>query len=210
MRKIVTTTQNMRMLLKGNLRFIRSDVPYRITERETQWLIANNVVTILDLRTEEERIKKACPLKEHAAFHYFCMPVTGGDKLPDSAEKVSQSNIDMADRQMEKIILKILSAKTNVLFFCNAGKDRTGVVSAILLWMMGISREYIVKDYLQSAVNLRKMLQDFVQQHPQTDPEIITPEPEYINEFLDWHNDQPGWRELKIKYGKQALTYPSG
>lgn len=39
----------------------------------------------------------------------------------------------MLDSQMYRIIDLICNAKSNVLYFCNAGKDRTGVVSAILL-----------------------------------------------------------------------------
>ena len=45
----------------------------------------------------------------------------------------------MLDEKMEKIIHTIMNAKSNVLFFCGAGKDRTGVVSAIIWKKLALS-----------------------------------------------------------------------
>ena len=91
----------------------------------------------------------------------------------------------MTDSNMDKIIETILSAETNVMYFCNAGKDRTGAVSAILLHKLGYDREYIINDYMQSAENLREMLEAFSVQRPEV-RDIITPDRRYIEEFLDW------------------------
>ena len=45
----------------------------------------------------------------------------------------------MVDERLHKTINFIFESKSNVLYFCNAGKDRTGVVSAILLYKSGKS-----------------------------------------------------------------------
>lgn len=87
---------------------------------------------------------------------------------------------------MDRILETILKAPTGVLFFCNAGKDRTGVVAALLLKRLGINREYIIQDYLESAENLREILMDFAKNNPQTDIRVITPERRYIESFLDY------------------------
>jgi protein-tyrosine phosphatase len=47
------------------------------------------------------------------------------------------------------------------LFHCAAGKDRTGVVAAMVLSVMGVDDEAIVADYLASAPNMPKMLERF-------------------------------------------------
>ena len=88
---------------------------------------------------------------------------------------------------MEKIIDLIWNAPSNVLYFCNAGKDRTGVVSAILLCRAGMRREYIVRDYLESGNNLKSLLDSFARQFPEIDSAVITPQSRYILEFLDWY-----------------------
>ena len=186
MSSLLKSTKNTRALLPDSLRFVRSDVPYQLSDAEIQWLVDRRLVTVIDLRQDSERLRKRCPLIDHPAFQYLCMPVTGGDLVPQTADAVPASYIRMVDRQMARIIETIWTAESNVLFFCNAGKDRTGVVSAILLRMLGATREAIVNDYMASAANLREMLDAHAKRFPQIDLEIITPHARYIEEFLDW------------------------
>lgn len=183
---MMNSTLNTRAILPGSLRYVRSDVPDKLTERETEWLLQENITTIVDLRTEDEREKRKCPLAEDNRFRYLCMPVTGGNVVPETVDEVSKSYIAMADEQMKAIITAICEAETNVLYFCNAGKDRTGVVSAILLAKSGMDDEYIVKDYMKSKENLCPMLEDFAKKCPQVDIRVITPDEKYMKEFLVW------------------------
>lgn len=186
MGSLLSSTKNTRSILPDSVRFVRSDVPNCITEQEIQWLIEHNIVTIVDLRQDEERIKKKCPLIDDCRFQYFCMPVTGGDIIPKTVDEVSKSYISMVDSQMDKIINTIMSAAANVLFFCNAGKDRTGVVSAILLHKLGMDRKYIIDDYMESGENLKDMLKMYAEKFPEVDVDIITPHVRYMEEFLEW------------------------
>ncbi len=59
---ILTSTQNTRPILPDSLRYIRSDVPHNITEAEINFLIENNITTIVDLREDSEREQKRCLL----------------------------------------------------------------------------------------------------------------------------------------------------
>lgn len=183
---IFKNTLNTRSILGDNLKFIRSDVPIQVSEDERQWLLENNVVTIIDLRTKEERVKKECPLSKDIRFQYYCMPVTGGNAIPPAVDDVSKSYIGMVDIQLHNTIDFMLNVKSNVLYFCNAGKDRTGVVSAILLYKMGLDIEYIIDDYIKSKENLRDMLEIFAMQNPTIDIDVITPHERYIKEFMEW------------------------
>ncbi len=186
MNNIFSSTLNTRAILENNLKFIRSDVPTIVTEDERLWLLENNVTTVIDLRTDKERLKKICPLESDCRFNYYSMPVTDGDKIPDSMDSVSRSYINMLDEHLCKTIDFILNSKSNVLYFCNAGKDRTGVVSAILLYKSGMSFEYIIDDYMKSKVNLKSALEAFANQNADIDINVITPHERYIKEFLEW------------------------
>lgn len=188
MGSILKSTKNTRSILHGSYRFVRSDVPDCITEQEIQWLIENNIVTVIDLRQDEERNKRKCPLIDDNRFRYLCMPVTGGDIVPRTVDEVSKAYIKMADSQMDRIIHTIMTAATNVLFFCNAGKDRTGVVSAIILHEMNMSRDYIINDYMESGSNLKEMLEAYAQKNPHINIDVITPHVRYMDEFLAWLN----------------------
>lgn len=161
-------------------------MPAKISEKEMKWLIKNNITTVVDLRTDEERAKKPCKLETGNLFEYYSMPVTGGDIVPKCVDDVSKSYINMLDSQMYRIIDLICNAKSNVLYFCNAGKDRTGVVSAILLLKFKMDLDYIVNDYMESKSNLKEVLNAYVEQYPDAAIEIITPQERYIREFIKY------------------------
>ena len=76
--------------------------------------------------------------------------------------------------------------KKNVLYFCNSGKDRTGVVSAILLYKAGMNLEYIIEDYMKSKANLKNMLESYAKQFLEVNIEVITPHERYIKGFMEW------------------------
>lgn len=186
MSSIFASTRNTRTLLPDDYRFLRSDVPAALTPEEISWLVNRNILTVVDLRTEQERNARPCCLETDNRFIYHSLPVTGGSRVPSRPDAVVESYIQMVDQNMDRILETILKAPTGVLFFCNAGKDRTGVVAALLLKRLGINREYIIQDYLESAENLREILMDFAKNNPQTDIRVITPERRYIESFLNY------------------------
>ena len=184
---IFQSTLNTRPILENSIKYIRSDVPTKVSESEKNWLLSNNVTTIVDLRTDEERARKHCPLIDDNRFSYYAFPISGGDKVPPSTDGVSKSYIAMVNTQFDAMIEFLLNAKSNVLYFCNAGKDRTGVVSAVLLYKLGKSLEHIVDDYMKSKINLETLLYEFARQNPAIDIDVITPHRRYIEEFLKWY-----------------------
>lgn len=185
MGSLFNSTRNTRYLPESGSRYIRSDVPNRLTEEEIQWLRDNNVHTVIDLRTPKETEQKPCSLADKSGFNYYNFPVSGGNSIPESPNQVFVSYLNMVDEAMWKTIDFIEASDSNVLYFCNAGKDRTGVVSALLLSRMNVDRAKIVDDYVQSADNLKAMLQDFANQNPSVGIDVITPCAAYMEAFLD-------------------------
>ncbi len=185
MASLLQSTDNTRQVLPGSFRYLRSDAPTAPTEADTAFLLAHGVTLLIDLRSAEEIQRKPCPLANHPAFDYRHMPVTGGNAMPDSPEAVPLSYLRMADTQMERILKTITSAASYVMFFCTAGKDRTGVVSALLQRQAGMTREEITADYVLSGENLRERFAAFMETHPEIDTAIYTPAAEYMERFLD-------------------------
>lgn len=184
MASLLQGTKNTRFLPTDRGNFLRSDLPEKLTEAEIRWLLERGIRTLVDLRSQEERRARPCPLAEHPEFSYHALPVTGGNAVPVSPEQVPVSYYEMVDGQMEKILRTLLAAREGAMFFCSAGKDRTGVVSALLLRRLGVSRETILRDYTASAENLQAVLQDYAARTG-TDLAIITPRREYMEQFLD-------------------------
>lgn len=185
MSSLLQSTKNTRALPTGTMRYIRSDVPENLTDEEVQWLLDNDIITIIDLRSEEEVVQKPCCLKGKEGFRYFHLPVTGGGDTPKSLEHLYTVYRQMVDEKMEKIIDTIMNAESNVMYFCTAGKDRTGVVSAILLKRLGFGAEVIIEDYMKSKDNLMDMLTAYGSVHPEVDMEIIIPHRENMERLLE-------------------------
>lgn len=184
MGSLLRSTLNTRALPVGGLRYIRSDAPLCLTEEEIQWLLDNHITTLVDLRSAQELEHKPCPLQDVAGFTYYHIPVTGGGDTPKSREHLYEVYRGMVDAQMDAILETILNAASNVMYFCTAGKDRTGVVSALLLKRLGISEEVIVEDYMKSKDNLLDMLTSYVKNHPEVDIDIIIPQEDNIRQVL--------------------------
>lgn len=185
MSSLLTYTLNTRWLREGYGRYLRSDVPDRLSEEDLRWLLECDLRTVIDLRAVEEAARRPCPLADHPDFCYHSMPVSTGDIVPLCPEDVPRSYHAMADGRMVRILHLAESAPTNVLYFCNAGKDRTGVLSALLLRRMGASRQEIVDNYLITAENLKEMLAEFVKKRPELSLSVVTPRAWYMERFLD-------------------------
>lgn len=184
MASLFRSTKNTRALPTGALRFIRSDFPENLAEDEIAWLLQNGVTTLVDLRTDEEAEKKPCRLAEREGFAYIRLPVTGGGETPATVEAHHALYAGMLDAQLDRIVGTILGAGTGVLYFCSAGKDRTGIVSAALLRRLGADDETIIADYMESKENLKETLEDFAREHPELSLSLITPRRESIERVL--------------------------
>ncbi len=198
MSSLLTTTYNTRLLREGSFRYVRSDVPDRLNPQDLQWLLEHNIQTVIDLRSPEEAAGRPCPLSSHPAFHYRLMTVST-DIAPRRPEDVPQSYLSMVTHRAWEAVRAAQQADTNVLYFCNAGKDRTGVISALLLREMGASRQEVVDNYVLSAENLREMLVQFVANRPELSLSVVTPRPWYMETFLD---------RLEIQEKQEAALCP--
>lgn len=97
MSSILKSTLNTRTLPAGDNHFIRSDFPGNLTDEEVQWLVSENVLTIVDLREEKECLKNTCRLEYDSRFTYHHLPVTGGGDTPSSPEDVRKTYLGMLD-----------------------------------------------------------------------------------------------------------------
>ncbi|GFP75409.1 tyrosine-protein phosphatase [Clostridium fungisolvens] len=167
--------------------FVRSDVPHKLSDEDIQLLLSNNITTIVDLRSDDEAQSKPCALKDHNDFQYYHSKIHGDGYLPASVEEVPISYFEMVDEQNTILnTMRLFSkAKGGVLYHCTAGKDRTGVISALLLLLAGVSKTDILADYHISQVYLNSMLQQYCKSNNNVDINIITPKMEHMEKFLD-------------------------
>ena len=146
--------------MKPGLLF-RSDVLFHLNPKEKAILRDNNVKVVVDLRGKDE--------VEHLrdtnikAINFINIPMLPEHKEDESSPIVTIKHMTLPDmafayRQLvwrdrsvawSKIFdLLINNQSGGIIFHCSAGKDRTGVVTAVILTALGIDKETIYQDYL--------------------------------------------------------------
>ncbi|MDD7517719.1 tyrosine-protein phosphatase [Ruminococcus flavefaciens] len=173
--------------------FWRSDVTSVPSEEDINKLISAHITTIIDMRTDGEVKKNPNGLAEIDGFEYHHFPITEGSGVPESLEAVPRSYMDIAlAENMPNVMKTLAEAKDGVLFHCTAGKDRTGVVSAIILMTCGAYREDIVNDYVVSREYNHKRLEAFLAAHPEVDRNIVLANEKSMNGFIDLFTERFG------------------
>lgn len=168
-------------------RFLRCDAPIRLSDAELDTLRAMDVTTIIDLRAGQEIEDNPCAMKEQEGFHYHHLPAYLSRDFPELEEDIPKLYFDMIDERnaMRAIMRAIAAAPGGVLYHCSAGKDRTGVVSALLLSLVGVSRGDILADYQVSYTYLRKTIQRMHERVSGLPLFIGFSKIEYMDGFLD-------------------------
>lgn len=164
----------------------RSDAPTLWNDADHRLLTALNMRSIVDLRSPRETESRPCAYTDPKDFSYHCFPILAGSVPPPTLEDVPRSYLEIA-RQEEtaKALRSIAVAQTGVLFCCAAGKDRTGVVSAILLLCCGVEWQTIVSDYAVSREYNKIRLAQYLSEHPEIDRRIVLANEISMERFLD-------------------------
>lgn len=167
-------------------RIYRSDRCEILSASDKKLLLDRGITTVIDLRSEQEAEAKPSAFATDSDFNFFHYPIVEGMLPPNSLEDVPLSYMKIAHADsMREIFSSIANAKSGVLFHCTAGKDRTGVVSAILLALAGVSDEDIIYDYSLSREFNKSRLEEYLKQHPEIDREIVLANEKSMRSFLD-------------------------
>ncbi|WP_186317523.1 tyrosine-protein phosphatase [Curtobacterium sp. 9128] len=114
-------------------------------------------VTVVDLRRDDEVDHVPHPLRNSG--RYLGVPLFDPSTAESGAEAVEleEQYTDWLTRHASGIadaLRAVAGSDGDVLVCCSAGKDRTGVVSALLARLWGASTERIGEDYAASAEGL--------------------------------------------------------
>lgn len=191
---LLKTTQNTRDL--GGYRtntgifireeaLLRSDVQNYPSEEDYNYLEKHKITTIIDMRGAKDVAKKPSGFAGKEGFEYYNFQIDEGSGVPESMEAVPVSYMNIASAQsMPDVFRCIAKAKSGVMFNCTAGKDRTGVVAAILLFHAGVSDKDIIDNYVLTKEFGRERLELIHKNFPDVDMNIVTPCEMFMEEFL--------------------------
>ncbi len=187
--------------------FLRSDRLDTITGNDQKKLWDYGVRMVVDLRSEAEQTMNPDALLGFAA-EYVCFPmldqVQSSFFSGDMPEDMGALYVELAEtgkETMARLYRKMMNAQGCVLYHCTAGKDRTGVVTALLLKLAGVADEMVIANYtatekyVQPLFDKQKAMMRAMGIAPQE--ALFRADPAYITAFLEY---------LASRYGT-AQTY---
>ncbi|MEY8292997.1 tyrosine-protein phosphatase [Carnobacteriaceae bacterium 52-44] len=146
------------------------ELSYEIEE----YLVDRGVENVIDLRTiEESEIKKYT--LTHEGLTYISLPAATLEKdvydvfFTDKLDKHSTSDeirdaayfvhgtynkMPFNNDALRFVFEEMRDKGSSLLFHCSSGKDRTGIVTALILKMFGVEENIIFPDYLKSNESL--------------------------------------------------------
>lgn len=185
----------------------RSDTLQALTEADVTHVIRSlGVMLVMDLRDADEAVEQGRGLLGRSPLGYVNLPLEAAPAAGTAPAGTGGATLDFYLGHLESassvlpLALQILavSLPRPTVVHCAVGKDRTGLMVALVLGIVGVTEEAIVADYMATAPNMPRMNERFrawprYREHmAATDPELYRVQEQPIRAFL---------RELGRRYG---------
>lgn len=166
-------------------KFIRSDVPHAVSDDVKEILIENNITTVIDLRNKKIANLNPNAFVSDSRFSCHNYPLSVNAKYANAENDVIENYIQMIenDTMIANIFRAMANADGGVLFHCQEGKDRTGVISGMLLLLAGVSDIDIYADYEISNAYLYEWIK---KAKPILPDHLLYVKPEYMESILKY------------------------
>ncbi|MPY79414.1 MAG: protein-tyrosine-phosphatase [Actinophytocola sp.] len=205
----------------GGTRFglvYRASTLQELTARDQARLLDElGVRTIIDLRSPDEVRREGYGELAKAPVTRVNLPVRKatprpGEAVPDSRRvDLVRLYYDMLAGSPESVVSAariVANAEQHaVVFHCAGGKDRTGILAAILLDAVGVPAETIIEDYALTAQRLDRIRERLLRlpsyrDLPSVREGVLTAEPDVMRQFLaNLRAESGGAAEWLLRHG---------
>jgi protein-tyrosine phosphatase len=197
-------------------KYIRSSSPAHASKKDIQTLKEYGVKVVIDLRSDFEKEHQANPLKNEQDIDFYEVNLfasSSASVVPDEVQRYKDLGgvyIYMLEANRDKILdifrIFLKYPYEGILFHCSAGKDRTGIISALLLDLIGCHEYDIVKDYSESYENNLEINGELAEMIKNEEAkQYLRSSPRYMMEFLDYLREHYGSsQEYLLEIGLSA------
>jgi protein-tyrosine phosphatase len=191
-------TENYRVT--SALALVRSDNLTRLTLEGQNAVMTDGVTTVIDLRFAQELEKAANPFVTLNDMNYLHLPLMTtaqtqaieAVRAATTTPEAYRATLEGFGDNIAAIINAIAESPTGrVVLHCSAGKDRTGLMTALALSAIGVSKHDVAEDYALTNVLLQASYDQELSQitdlkERQKTAEDLWIKPEYMLETLDF------------------------
>lgn len=179
-------------------RFVRSDEPSMLSDEDFEALLSYPIRTVIDLRSEEEANRRGTPFMNHPSILYKNISIFESDPESDNDPTVQVALrhtlgelyiflLQTRKIQLAEVFRQIIDAPEGaILFHCTHGKDRTGIIAALLLSLVQVLRQDIITNYSVTYEYIRTIVDPKIALMPSQTHHILKSDAENMAEFLDF------------------------
>jgi protein-tyrosine phosphatase len=170
-------------------RLFRGDGVHRLDGDDLDRARALELRTVVDLRTAGEIERSTRFPRDRYPVEWHNLPILERMWSEDDLVATTGAVDFLRDRYLDMLrsgaasiarIVELVADGTPLLFHCAAGKDRTGVVAAILLSLAGVSHDEIAGDYHATAGAMAAFVDWLTVTHPEAMDSMTSQPPEYL------------------------------
>jgi protein-tyrosine phosphatase len=146
---------------------VRSDSMANLTPAGRAAMVAYGVTKVIDLRTDEELLRAPNPCADNAGLVYVHLPLIDDSMMVGLGEASGMFErylwmLDGRPEAFRAIFETVAEADGGLVFHCFAGKDRTGLVAAMLLAAAGVPDHAIASDFEETDAQLAVRYQEWI------------------------------------------------
>lgn len=191
----------------------RSDALHRITTADLDTLTGLGITTVIDLRSQSEIAFVGQGLLPIGAITLMTTPDGDDDHVQSDTVRavgpLSHRYLDYLANERFLVVIKRLADSDcyPAIINCFFGKDRTGVLAALLLEILGVDRSSVISDYALSSSRtdalIARLKEDplYRETLEQTDPSLLAADPSTMSTFLHAVDERYGGAESWARAG---------
>lgn len=175
--------------------FLRGDSLHGLTKEDEEYLDDYGVRLVIDVRGKNEafmhpdhidkkQIKRLhVPLLDHIQSEAML------GKMPDDMGDMYIGLVEKSKDGLKEIFTRMADAEGVTLYHCTAGKDRTGIITMLVLKLAGVPDDVVLADYAVSETYMKEMFEKqrgMVEKAGVKVPEyVFRSKPEYMRKLME-------------------------
>jgi len=150
--------------------FWRGDSPHRVTTSDLAYFATHQITTVIDLRHAHEQQGAPNPLATQADINYVAIPLFQvSHNTSNVITRLDDFYIHLLETSrapIQQTFTQLADAPNGTFFHCRVGKDRTGIIAALLLDLVEVPHAHIIADYVATADHITPLLPELRRDRP--------------------------------------------
>lgn len=177
-------------------KYLRSSNVATLENAGLDQLCDYGVAVVVDMRSAFERNQQPSQFENYDDIAYYHVDLLAFDKMLEVAQEHKNYDepsgyyrfiVEAAKKQIKAVFEIFLDhLDDTVLFNCSQGKDRTGIIAALLLDVAGCFEYDIVKNYSETATHISEMMPYLEALVDENHKQYLSSHPNHMIELLGY------------------------